>query len=332
MTMPEQIRKQSEAIAKHFEGNKTDAETTETQGDAGQVTEVAAQANSVVEAAPESNPNEQRKLDTKEEETFEKRYRTLQGMYNADTSRLRAENQQLNGRLTQLENLLSSLSTSPAKSEESVEKLVTDKDVEEYGDSIEVMRRVAKEERTAADRKIAELEHLLKQMQTSVLPKVEQVAHKQAVSAEQSFWSELSMKVPDWKEINADVQFHDWLLEVDPLTGLSRQTYLEDAQRNMDINRVVSFFTTWQGQNSQPVAQPTRNAAASQLDKQIAPGRGRSGGAPSAEQSKTYTPGDIRKFFDDVRKGVYRGKEAERDRIERDIFSAQRDGRLVANG
>lgn len=332
MTIPEQVRKQSEAIAKHFEGNKTDAEVVEKQDDAGQEVEVAAQTDSVVEAAPESIPNEQRKSDTKDEETFEKRYRTLQGMYNADTARLRSENQQLNHRLTQLEQLLSSLSTTSAQTADVVDKLVTDKDVEEYGDSIEVMRRVAKEERNTADRKLAELEQMFRQMQTSVLPKVEQVAHKQAVSAEQSFWSELSMRVPEWKEVNADAQFHEWLLDVDPLTGLSRQTYLEDAQRNMDINRVVSFFTTWQGQNSQSVAQPTRHAAASQLDKQIAPGRGRSSGTPSTEQSKMYAPKDIQKFFDDVRKGVYRGKEVERDRIERDIFSAQRENRIVANG
>jgi hypothetical protein len=140
------------------------------------------------------------------------------------------------------------------------------------------------------------------------------------------------MKVPDWKEINADPKFLDWLMEVDQLTGLSRQTYLEDAQRNLDVNRVVSFFSTWQGNNGQSVAQPTRNAVASQLDKQVAPGRGRSGGAPTVEQHKMYAPKDIQKFFDDVRKGVYRGKEAERDRIERDIFAAQRENRIVANG
>jgi hypothetical protein len=29
------------------------------------------------------------------------------------------------------------------------------------------------------------------------------------------------------------------------------------------------------------------------------------------------------------RRGKYRGKEAERDRIERDIFAAQREGRIV---
>ena len=46
---------------------------------------------------------------------------------------------------------------------------------------------------------------------------------------------------------------------------------------------------------------------------------------------KTYSPDDIKLFFNDVRSGKYRGREAERDRIERDIFAAQRDGRITVN-
>jgi hypothetical protein len=30
-----------------------------------------------------------------------------------------------------------------------------------------------------------------------------------------------------------------------------------------------------------------------------------------------------------VRKGLYKGREQERDRIERDIFAAQREGRIT---
>jgi hypothetical protein len=213
------------------------------------------------------------------------------------------------------------------------EKLITDKDVEEYGDSIEVMRRVSREEAAAQQRKIAELESLVRQMQTNVLPRVEQVAQKQAYSAEQLFWTELSTLVPDWRDVNGNTEFHNWLLEVDPLSGTTRQSHLEAAQQAMDARRVANFFSTWKGFNGQAIAQSTRNASASQLEKQVAPGRSRAGSAPTDQSNaKTYSPADITKFFDDVRKGVYRGKEAERDRIERDIFAAQRDGRIVTNG
>jgi hypothetical protein len=66
------------------------------------------------------------------------------------------------------------------------------------------------------------------------------------------------------------------------------------------------------------------------LERQIAPGRSRGTGSAAAGQTaKTYTPEDIKKFFNDVRSGKYRGRETERDRIERDIFAAQRDGRIM---
>jgi hypothetical protein len=335
LTVPEQVRRQSEAVAKMYA--ERDAEGDSMGATDGVVSDVqASQADSGDNIAPESAPVEQRRSDTKSsEEAFEQRYRTLQGMYNADTGRLRAENQHLSSRVTQLEQLLSTLSTAPSASQSAAteaERLVTAKDIEDYGDSIEVMRRVTREEVSAANRRIAELEQLLRQVQTNIVPRVEQVAHRQAVSTEQSFWNDLTSAVPDWRDINSDQRFHQWLLEVDPLTGFTRQSYLEDAQRNMDARRVAAFFRTWAGMSGQNTAQPNRNASDSELSKQVVPGRSRGGSTPVSTTQKTYTAQDITKFFDDVRRGVYKGKEAERDRIERDIFAAQRENRIVATG
>ena len=253
-------------------------------------------------------------------------------MYNADTARLRAENNQLSQRVSQMEQLLASLSAAPAQASQqtALQKLITDKDVEEYGDSIDVMRRAAREEVLASRAEIAELRQALTQLQTNVVPKVESVAQRQALTAEQMFWSELSAEVPDWREINADQGFHSWLLEVDPLSGMTRQTFLDGAQNQLDAHRVAGFFRTWQSLNSGSVARPPRNAAASQLEKQIAPGRGRtSASTTSANDARAYTRAEVAKFFDDVRKGVYKGREQERDRIERDIFAAQGEGRIT---
>lgn len=327
MAVPEQIRRQSEAVAKHYEEKAADPIKE------GADPVAAEPADSVSTSAPEPVRNEQTHTGTKnDEETFEKRYKTLQGMYNADTARLRAENQQLNTRLTQLEQLLSSISTQPqVQSVATAAKLLSDKDMEEYGDSIEIMRKVSREEASAYQQEIAELKRTIQSLQLNVLPRVEQVAHRQAASAEQSFWAELASRVPNWREVNENSNFHSWLLEVDPLTGLTRQSLLEDAQKSLDVRRVANFFASWQALNGQSVAQSPRDASASELAKQVSPGRSRSNGAPSENQSKTYTPQDITKFFDDVRKGLYRGKEAERDRIERDIFAAQRENRIVVN-
>jgi len=330
MAIPEQIRKQSEAVARLYEDlNPTATELSEA-GDEGVQ---AAQANGVGGDATAPASDEQgRPGTTKEDQTAEQRYRTLQGMYNADTGRLRGENAQLAQRLGQLEQLLASMAAGtqsdaqPAKAE----RLITDKDVEEYGDSIDVMRRAAREEVLGQRAEIEALRRQLTQLQTSVVPKVESVVHQQAVSAEQVFWNELTAVVPEWRDINADQGFHSWLLEVDPLSGMPRQSFLADAQNRLDARRVAGFFRMWQSMNGNSAAQQTRSTAATQLEKQLAPGRSRaSSSTPTGTEAKGYTRAEVAKFFDDVRKGLYKGREQERDRTERDIFAAQGEGRIT---
>lgn len=333
MALPEQIRKQSEAVKKLYDELHADANPPAAeQDDAGMETSATDEANGAENSAPEAASNEQGRPATTATDTAEQRYRTLQGMYNADTARLRADKQELTSRVEQLEKLISSLSTQPAQAASVQSKLVTDKDIEDYGDSIEVMRRVTKEETSLHQQKIADLENTIRNLQASVIPRVEQVAQRQAQSAEQTFWADLTAVVPDWREINQSKDFHSWLLEVDPLTGVTRQSYLENAQRGLDARRVAAFFNAWQGNTGHRIAQEPRDAAKSQLEKQVAPGRSRSAAAPAGDKPKTYSPSEISKFFDNVRKGVYRGRETERDRIERDIFAAQRENRIVANG
>jgi hypothetical protein len=331
MPIPAQIRKQSEAISKLYEDlNPTEGEQSPAEGEVQQPTEADGDGGIAAEPAP---AEQGRTGTTNEDTTAEQRYRTLQGMYNADTARLRAENNQMGQRVTQLEQLIASLSA-PQQAQQPAQaaaaKLITDKDVEDYGDSIEVMRRAAREEVAASQQEVAELKRLVMQLQTNVVPKVESVVQRQALNSEQMFWSELSAEVPDWREINAEQGFHSWLLEIDPLSGVSRQSYLDNAQNQLDARRVAGFFKTWQSMNGGSVAQSPRNVASSQLEKQIAPGRGRTAAStPAANDAKTYARADVAKFFDDVRKGLYKGREQERDRIERDIFAAQRDGRIT---
>lgn len=331
MAIPEQVRKQSEAVAKLYEDLNPD-QTAAPAADEGDVSATTAPADGTAPAAAAPSPAEQRRVGTTDEDlTYEQRWRSLQGMYNADTTRLRAENTQLNQRVTQLEQLIASLSApSQAPAAQTVaDRLITDKDVEEYGDSIEVMRRAAREEVTGTQREIADLKKVIAQLQANIVPKVDSVVQRQALNAEQAFWSDLTAQVPDWREINADQQFHSWLLEVDPLAGVPRQSFLDAAQGQLDANRVAGFFKTWQSLSGNSVAQQTRNTATTQLEKQIAPGRGRTSAAvTTGGETKVYSRGDVAKFFDDVRKGLYKGREQERDRIERDIFAAQRDGRI----
>lgn len=344
MALPEQIRKQTEAVQELYKQLNTDDNTGAgvTPPADGTVAPVEntgnqnyADENPAPNNAATAPTNEQKSgADNVPDETVTQKYRTLQGMYNAEVPRLHQQNREMQQRVQQMEQLLASMTaTNPQAAAPAAERLVTDQDVQEYGESIDMMRKVTREELGAVAQRIAGLEATLRQMQVNVVPQVQAVAQRQQASAEQTFWADLSANVPNFRQINDNADFQSWLLEFDPMTGMTRQTFLDDAQRSLDSRRVISFFRAWLASTGQaPVAQSTGNSPNSELEKQVSPGRSRSTGTPvSANQGKTYSPADIQKFFNDVRAGKYKGREPERSRIERDIFAAQRENRITAN-
>lgn len=345
MAIPEQIRKQTEAVQELYKqlnpGDNTGAGATPADGTAtteNNDNDNTADENSVSNAAAPSPTNEQRTGDDNvQDETVVQKYRTLQGMYNAEVPRLHQQNREMTQRVQQMEQLLATLSSqqsAPAAApvSQQAERLVSDKDVEEYGESIDMMRKVSREELNPVAQRLGQIEQMLRQMQANVVPQVQNLAHRQQMSSEQAFWADLTAVVPNFREINGNEAFQSWLLEADPLTGITRQTYLDAAQRELDARRVANFFRTWLEITGQAtVAQSTGRASTSELEKQVAPGRTKSTGTPQSNKAKTYSPQDIQKFFDDVRAGKYKGREQERDRTERDIFAAQRENRIVVN-
>lgn len=343
MAMPEQVRKQIEAADEKMKEISGTQEVDATDPDGAPASSEAASASQADAAnwnVQSTGASEQGTKEDPNSETYAQRWRTLQGQFNAEVPRLRGANKELQARVAQLETLLSTLSSAPAAAPsaqpQSGQKLVTDDDVAEYGESIDMMRKVTREEVGSLQGKIAQLEgviaNLTQSVSGSVIPQVQRVAQQQAASAEERFWGNLAQRVPNWQQINNDKDFQSWLLDIDPLTNTSRQTHLEIAQRDLDVNRVVAFFNAFTAASGkftpQATAQPNRSA--SELEKQIAPGRARgSAGGNAGQTAKSYTPDDIKKFFNDVRSGRYKGRETERDRIERDIFAAQREGRIM---
>lgn len=339
MAIPEQIRKQSEEVQRLYE---------ELNGDVKE--EVSNEAPSEPEPEQPTNASEQQESaevqptekqdaaasDGKPGEDYAQKYRTLQGMYNKEVPRLRAHNKELGERLAKMESLLATLNQQQTQQQQQEptpqQRLVSEKEVEEYGeDTVDLLRRVSREEYLPYLQKLASLEDTLSKLQSSVVPQVESVIQTQTRTAEERFWESLEHLVPDWREVNANQDFHTWLLEYDPLIGDTRQSLLEQAQGSLDHNRVAQFFNTWKSfyQGSAGKAEP--NPSQSELEKQIAPGKARSAKTPTGSEAQTYTPEDIKKFFDDVRKGKYKNREDERNRIERDIFAAQQQGRIVVN-
>lgn len=332
MAVPAQVKKQTEDINKLYDDLNAESEG----GDETPPTDPVESQQLVVDGEPEPAPipdgDETPPDGGQSDETFEQKYRTLQGMYNAEVPTLTASNRDLNSRVAQLEGLLSSVNVQPtAEPQPTVSKpesLISEADVEEYGDSIGVMRKAAREEFRPISDRISTLENTVKQLSDTVLPRMEQISQQHHQTAEQVFWAGLAKEVPEWNAINNSPDFQTWLLEIDPMTGVTRQSHLENAQQSLDLGRVSSFFKLWSELSGPPVSPQEPKAPSSQLEKQIVPGRSRAK-TTSSEQVKTYTRDDITQFFDDVRTGRFLGREDERNRIERDIFAAQAEGRIV---
>lgn len=348
--LPEQIRKQRDAareiIAKHYgaqpgaEGGDPSAapatapavaEPPAPIGEAAATPAADAPAQTpAIETAPPAGGS------TTEDEnsaTFAQRWRSLQGQFNRQQQQL----QETLAARQSLEQLVTQMQMAPADSAARQPKHVTDTDRTEFGeDMVAFARRVTREEVAPLAQAVQMLSARIDQLQ-GVVPQVQRVAQAQAQTAEERFFEQLTRRVPSWRAVNGMQAFHKWLLQPDPISGLDRQVILEDAHQRLDLERVVSIFTAGMAATGATPAQPAAapapaapSAAAARLERQVAPGRASAATAPpKAVEKQQWTREGIRQFFTDKQRGVYKGREAEAQELERDIFTAQREGRIV---
>jgi hypothetical protein len=298
-----------------------------------------------------------------EDPASEQRFRVLQGKYNAEVPRLHQEkktleqqNQALQNQLQATQALLAGLAQPPVTNQPpSNQSLVTEKEVKEFGgDLIDVMRRVAREEVVPRVRTLEEQFRPTQQTVQQIAPMVQQtVENSQRTAAElahERMCNGLDAAVQDghgnsiWESINQSPDFQAWLDQVDPYSGAKRGAMLVQAYESHDLPRVATFFTgfmkehaavapTGQQQAPTPQGTPPAGTPAVSLASLAAPGTGVGGpvsaGAPNESgQQRVYTQAEIGAFYRDSQRGAYKGREAERAAIERDIFLAQKSGRV----
>lgn len=331
MAIPKQVQKQSEAVQELYkELNEEEVnENQEAPQQEEQALEEVPTADSVEEVAVESS-GEHSEGSQEKSTNWQQKYKTLQGMYNAEVPQLKQLVQEQGAKINQFEQLIATINQQKQQQQQAPQPILSEKEVEEYGESIDIMRKVTKEETGNLLGEVSALKAQIAQMAQNTVPQVQQLANQVGDTQEQLFWSKLATVVPNWQELNEDENFQNWLLEVDPLTGMARQAYLEDAQRRYDVDRVAAFFTTWSDLNGNGSAQQVKSTNQNELKQQVAPKKSRSAGAAAPTGSKpSYTTADIAAFYDDIRKGKFKGREDERAKIERDIFAAQAEGRIT---
>jgi hypothetical protein len=169
----------------------------------------------------------------------------------------------------------------------------------------------------------------------------EQLRENMARASKRTLDQALDYAVPNWREVNRNPRFISWLRLPDVYSSAIRKELLDEATAAVDAPRVISFFRGFlkeeeatghsnpEPRTAQP-AMPPREPAVP-LASLAAPGRARpaNGGDPSLPPERPiYTRADLARIGRDWRQGVYRGREAEYQRLWEDIVAAGREGRV----
>lgn len=254
------------------------------------------------------------------EDTWQAKFFTLKGKYDAEVPRLHAQMRELN---TQVQTLLAETAAKaaqPTPEPTPAKTLITEQDKEAFGSDLLDLIDRATEQKISGFR--GREEQLLSEIQ-ELKGKLGNVSERQVVSDKDRFLSALAQQVPDWEALNVNQGFLAWLAEVDPVYGLPRQTALNNAYEAFDATRTATIFKQFKATLAPTTPQPNR-----ELQRQVAPTRSRSTPAPttSAADLKVFTQGEIGQFYEDWRRGFLDNDEAAR--MEKEIHAAIAEGRV----
>lgn len=297
MGMPKQIQQQSEQVEAMMRGD-TDPQQAEEQVDPQPEPQPEPQAS----APAEDSVSDELQAIRAELEKSEQRYRTLHGMIRQKDDTIR-----------QMETLLAQMQEAPApKPEEQKPSVSVDEaqDRDEFGDDfVDMVYR-------AIDRRLGTLEQRLGTTERNARESYEAVAE----SRTERFYSQLASRVPDWKEIDNSPEFAQWLQQSTSRVGLVKQ-----GMANFDVDAIAELFEHYKVVHGIGQAEQPASPAKPSLERKVAPSKGRPGAAAATtSEQKVWTRSEITQVYRDRR----RYSQKEFDGLQRDIFAAQREGRV----
>jgi hypothetical protein len=263
-----------------------------------------------------------------EDESWEHKYKSIHGRFMRAQDQMRSMSEEIQN----LQNIIATMQTSQTSEtppELRAERLITDDELRDYGDDfLKVVGKKAKEELVpiiqSQAQKIEELERRL----SGVTNVVQQ-------DNTQKMLDTLDQKLPKWRELNTDPEFLSWLRLPDPFSGAIRHEMLKAAYTQGNASRVLAFFNGFLAEEA--VVAPAKaepdtggqRVSKVPLETLAAPGRAKSAAGNAAPAEKPiFKRADIAAFYADVAAGRYRGKDADKANLERQIFEAQREGRI----
>lgn len=269
-------------------------------------------------------------------EEWRHRFLSMQGRFNAatrDKGAMEEQMRQLGQELVRTQNLLAAAQqAAPDHGQRGQDhgNLITAEDRENYGDELIDLAR-----RAARDTVAPELDELRNENQ--------RLQQRVARTAKQELFATLDGSISNWRDINKSQQFKLWLRLPNIYTGQLRGNMLKAAVDGAEAPKVIALFrdflaeanATGQQVSAAPIEQQLAPQAAPRvpaldLETLAAPGRARpaSGDSQVPSEKPIYSRAQISQFYNDKRRGLYAGRDAEVNAFERDLEAAQREGRI----
>jgi hypothetical protein len=296
-----------------------------------------------VPAEPSPEPQHDEPVPTPQQiqgDEWANRYNAMRGRLGAETKKFNnaiatkdAQILELHNKLSQLSDevvksnqLLGQLNRQPQQPQEPAKPLITAEDLERHGeDTVDFVQRAAW---AAVSPELQRFHDENAKLQQELSR-----SRKAAMNAE------LTREVPNWREINTDKRFLQWLRKPNIYTGRTNKELLDAAAGAADAPRVAAFFkgflseekvTGHQPDPATPVPPVAPRKAAVDLASLAAPGSGKpaSGTDMYSPPSKPiYKQSDFEKVRRAKAKGQYTAQQAAA--IEADMHAATLEGRII---
>lgn len=262
-----------------------------------------------------------------DEVNWEHRYNSMKGRFDRAQEQIASMSEQIASMQRAMATMRAQSAPPVEIASDEPEVELTSEELYDYGD--EFLSVVGKKARAevrpllkAYEQKIASLEARL----AGVGDYVQQDSFSRMQSA-------LDNSVPDWRKQNENPEFLAWLALPDPYSGDIRHNMLKAAWERRDAPRVAAFFKGFlaeEAATSPASPAPAPEAGKPSLEKFAAPGRAKTAASDSSAPAEKpiITTAQIAKFYADVAAGRYRGREEAKDKFDRAIFEAQREGRI----
>ena len=238
-------------------------------------------------------------------------HETLHGKYKAEVPRMAGEirdlKQQLSDRDAQISDLQSRL--------QSASEAQQDRTTPDSENPDEYDRKLREE---LGDEFAEAVEHKARMIARG---EVQQAKTETQEDDIERFKGQIRRSIDNFDEINRSQDFVNWLnANYDPRTGFTYQETLNQAGADRDVGGVVQVFNQFK-QAQQPEAEVPQNN--SPEAHQAPPRKGQpSGEAPQQSRQPEYTPEDYVQLQNEIRRGKWKGKEAEANQLEAEIHAA----------